>query len=54
MFQILIIMRVVGSLEGGRAAAMQVLQFDSMPAANVAYKKLQEARILDSTIVALY
>jgi len=54
MFKILVIMRMTGSLEGGRSAAMQLIEFDTLPQAQKALSALTSAMLSDTKVVPLW
>lgn len=54
MYKILVMMRMTGSLEGGRAAAMQLIEFDNLAQAQKALGCLTAASLIDTKVVALW
>lgn len=54
MFKILVIVTTSGGLDGGRAAAMETLSFDTGATANVALRQLQDNCVSGMTVIPLF
>jgi hypothetical protein len=54
MYKILVVIRAVGSLDGGRSVSQQLIEFDNMCDAQMAYDKLNLAKSSEWTVVKLW
>jgi len=54
MYKILVIMKDSGSIDGGRAVAMETISFDNLAPAQKAFAKLYKNAISGMTVFALF
>lgn len=53
-YKILVTMRMSGGYDGGRAAAIQLIEYENLQPAEIAYRQLYDARIPDVTVTKLW
>lgn len=53
-FKILITIRMTGGFDGGKATAVQLIEYEDKQLAETAYKQLCDARIQDAVVVKLW
>ena len=54
MFKILVVIRSIGNLEGGRAVSQQLIEFDLLQSAQYAFDQLNAAKNSEWTVVKLW
>lgn len=54
MYKILVVIRAVGSIDGGRSVSQQLIEFDMLQSAQLAFDQLNAAKNSEWTVVKLW